>query len=118
MLFVALNFGRWIDKRFRITKSGNIADFQDPFLHALNPTAAIRARVRRKTECVSNASRGIAIIWQLPQFFYTDAVHLRLTTIVEIQTLDELLRQRTPRSLSEHRHLRMQVDAWLEIGLA
>ena len=117
MLLVALKLGVWIEQRILVIESGDIPDVQDAVLHAVNPTAAIRARVRRKTECVSNTSRWIAIIRQLPQFFYADAVHLRLTAIVEIQTLDELLRQRTPRSLSEHRHLRMQIDTRLEIGL-
>ena len=64
------------------------------------------------------ASGRIAIVRQLPELFYTDAINLRLAAFIQAKTLNQLFSQRTARSFAQHSYLRKQIDAGFKIGLA
>ncbi len=82
-----------IQQRVFVIESGDVAKIQNPILHAVDPTAAVRLRVGRKTERMRDASGRVTIVGQLPKLFHADAVNLRLAAFVKTKSLDQLLRQ-------------------------
>src|SRR5689334_2898060 len=90
MSLVTLKLCVWIDQRIFVIETRDVADVHDIVLHAVNPAAAIRRRVGRKTERVGDAAGRISIVRQLPKLFDADAVNLRLASFIESESLNEL----------------------------
>src|SRR5438132_8938981 len=63
-----------IDQRIAIIKTRHIPKIHHPILHSVNPAAAVRPLIRGKAKRVRDATRGITIVRQFPEFFYADAV--------------------------------------------
>ena len=93
MLLETLKLRVWIKQRVFVIQPGDVANIQNPILHAIDPATAICLCVRWKAERVRHASGWIAIVRQLPKLLDANAVNLRLASGVETQTLDQLLRQ-------------------------
>ena len=80
-----------IEERIAIIQTSNVTDVEHAVLHSIDPAAAIRPLVRRKTERVRDAPGGISVVGQFPKLFYSQTVNLRLSTFVETKTLNQLL---------------------------
>src|SRR5687767_15989581 len=88
-----LKLGVWIDQWIFVVESGDVTEAQHAILQTVNQAATVRLRDRRKTERVCNEAGLIAIVRQLPQIFQADAIKLRIASLIESQTFDQLLRQ-------------------------
>src|SRR5437879_5102439 len=88
MRLEALKFRVQIDQRIAIIQSSDVSDIEHTVLHSVNPTAAVRPLVRRKTECVRDAPGRITIVGQFPKLFHSQTVNLRLATFVQTKTLN------------------------------
>src|SRR5213593_2589648 len=91
MRFIALKFRVRIEERIAIIQTSNVTDVEHAVQHSIDPAAAIRPLVRRKTERVRDAPGGIPVVGQFPKLFYSQTVNLRLSTFVETKTLNQLL---------------------------
>src|SRR5262249_8055073 len=75
--------------------------------HAVDPSAAIHAGIERPTERVRDPTRSDAARGNFPKLLDADAVHLGIEA-VELFVRDEVLGQRTARTLRKHRDLGAQ----------
>src|SRR6185436_13605971 len=85
--------------------------------HAVNPATTVRPLIGREAERMRNPPGRITIVRQLPKLFYAETVNLRLAPFIEAEPAHELLRERTPHALAEHRNFRQQIDAGFEVRL-
>ncbi len=56
MSFEFLKFGVRVEQRVEIIETGYITDTNHIIFHPINPAAAVGFRIRRKTECVNDAT--------------------------------------------------------------
>src|ERR1043166_5549931 len=68
MSLEALKLGLRIDQRIAIIQAGHVTKIQNPVLHSVDPPAAIRPLVGRKTQRVRYPTGWVAIVRQLPEF--------------------------------------------------
>jgi hypothetical protein len=115
VLFEALEFGVRVEKRVPVVEPGHVAEINDAVLHPVNPAAAVCVGVGRIAERVRHTARRISVVGQLPKLFDAETVDLRLAPVVEVEPLGKLLDERAARPFAEHRHLRHDVHARLEI---
>ena len=118
MLLESLKLCVRIEQRIFVVEAGNVTDIQNAILHSVDPAAAIGLRVGGKAERVCDSSRGITIVRQFPKFLHANAVNLWLASLVEVETLDQLLCQRATWTFAEHGHFRAQIDARLKVWLS
>src|SRR5215471_6075269 len=87
-----------INPRILIIQAGDIAERDKVVPGAIHPRAAVlfggeRPAQRENDLALADASRP-----DLPQLLDADAVELRVAILVQIELLDQLLSQRTPRA--------------------
>ena len=55
------------------------------------------------------------LLRNIPDFLHANGVDLRIASLIEMQFLDELLRERTAGAFGENRDLRVNVDSGLVV---
>src|SRR2546428_11959587 len=93
-----------IESRIMVFEPGHQSQRNALISHAVDPTAAVHARVERPAKRMRHPSCFDASRRHFPEFLYPDAIDLRLEP-VEIVLANELLGQRSARTLRQHSDL-------------
>jgi hypothetical protein len=107
-----------IGDRIPVVEPGHESHGPAVLVHAVEEASSERARVERMAHRVDDASLLDASGGHLPDLLHTGRVDLRSAPFIEAELRGQVLRQRTTRALAQHRHLRADVRARLEVRLS
>src|SRR5438093_1463134 len=91
MSLEALKLSMRIGQRITIVQASHVSKIHNPVLHSVNPAAAIRPLVGRKTKRVGHPTGWVAIVRQFPELLYAQAVHLGLAPLIKSQPANQRL---------------------------
>src|SRR5262249_9657746 len=101
--------------RVAVIEPDDVADIHAVVVEVIEEAAGVGVRVRRPSKTVLDAPRAPAPGGQLPKFFVAEREGLRAVPAGEIETGDELLRDRAPRAFRQHRERCMDLHSGREI---
>ena len=114
MGLVALEFFIRRQPRVLVAEADHVADRHLVVLEVIQERAAIGIAGERPAGSVDHQARLVHLRIDLPQFLDADTVGLRITVLVEVEFLHQLLAEMAARAFGEQRVFRMQLHAKLE----
>src|SRR5215510_14726220 len=106
-----------IEQRILVIQPHDQPDRQLPIRHRIDEPAAEFLGLERVPKGVYDGARLETDARILPELFEADRELLRVILVAELQAPHQLLRQVAAHTVAENRHLREDIDAWLEGGL-
>src|SRR5437867_3717313 len=117
MRFELLKSVMRIQKRIEIVQSDDESDRDPAIGHVVNKSAPEFLIAKRPAHRMNHTAAGPLLLRNIPDFFHSNRVDLRISIFVEIESLDELLCQRAACALSKNGDLGPDVDTRFEVAL-
>src|SRR5262249_51951121 len=117
MLLEAVECHVGIEQRILVVEPDDEAERQLSLRHRIDESATEFLVFERVAKRVDDGARFQAAGSNLPPLFEADRELLRMMRVAERQAPHQLFRQVAAHTVAENRHLREDIDAWLEGGL-
>src|SRR6266404_5881952 len=104
-----------IDQGIAIVETSDVAQVHNPILQSVNPAAPVRPLVGWKAERVRDPTSWITVVGKFPKLFDAETVNLRFASLIQTESLNQLLRQRAAHAFAQYRNLCKQIDAGFEV---
>src|SRR5579864_5332020 len=115
MLLEFLQHVLGIEPRIGIVESGDETERNYVVFRAVDPGAAVFLRGQRPAHRVNDLSHRDPARWNFPEFLDANAVSLRICVFGQVEFLDEILGERSARTLGENDDFGMEVVAGLKV---
>src|SRR5262245_19118294 len=117
MRFKLLKSAMRIEKRIEIIEADDESNRDPAIGHVVNKSAPEFFIAKRPAHRMNHTAAGLFLLRNVPDFFHSNRVDLRISVSIEIESLDELLCQRAAGSLGKNGDLRPNVDTGFKVAL-
>src|SRR5262249_37276320 len=106
-----------IQQRIEIIEPNDESNRDPAIRHVVNKSTTEFFIAERPSHGMDHTSTGLFFFGNVPDFFHSDRVHLRISIFVEIESHDELLCQRAARTFGKNGDPGANVDTGFEVAL-